>query len=240
MTDPAAATDWMVRINQSELVSGVEAVVCPDFLGLDELAPYVSLGHVALGAQDCAPDSQSTQTGEVSATQLVVAGVKYIIVGHSERRARGESDNVVRSKTDQVLAAGAIPIVCVGETDRSGDYQGLVKAQVTAVLSDMTPQSAERIIIAYEPIWAIGEGAERPSTPVECAEMVALIKNTVSEITGGAVANVPVLYGGSSNASNASSFLTVGQADGLLVGRASLDPVEFMQMIQLAGELAAQ
>ena len=169
------------------------------------------------------------------------AKARYVIVGHSERRELGETNEVVNKKVKKILQYPLSVIICVGEKKRSdnGAHFKEIKKQLAECLKDVTVKDFERIVIAYEPIWAIGKDAKRPATAEECFEMITVIKRSISEITNNqTVAHlVPVLYGGSSNAENTKEFLTVGGASGLLVGRASMDPKEFGAMISIAAKL---
>jgi triosephosphate isomerase len=169
------------------------------------------------------------------------ARARYVIVGHSEKRELGETNEMVNKKVQKILQYPLSIIICVGEKKRSdnGMHFKEIKKQVMECLKNVPVKFYDRIVIAYEPIWAIGAGAKRAATAQECFEMITVIKRSISEITNNQIIahKVPVLYGGSSNSENTQEFLTTGGADGLLVGRASLDPREFSKIITIAAKL---
>lgn len=219
----------------------VETVVCPPSVYLQSLQSMVTNRACVLGAQNCFYENSGSYTGEISPEMIFNARARYVIVGHSERRELGETNEIVNKKIKKILQYPLSVILCVGEKKRTdnGAHFKEIKKQLTECLKDVSVKDYERIVIAYEPIWAIGKDAKRPATAEECFEMVTVIKRSISEIIGNqSVAHlVPVLYGGSSNAENTKEFLTTGGADGLLVGRASLDPKEFGSMITIAAKL---
>lgn len=195
------------------------------------------LKKAKLGAQDIAPDIKGSMTGEVSAEMLKKLGVKYVIVGHSERRAMGESNELVNKKIKIALKGGITPIVCVGESNRDAQmkYLSFVSHQINESFKNLSSVDFKKIIIAYEPVWAIGKDAEREATPEESQEMAIFIKKVLSDMFGGNNAkNVKILYGGSVNTKNAWQFLRYGGVDGLLVGRSSLNPKEFSEIIKIS------
>ncbi|HXN09551.1 MAG TPA: triose-phosphate isomerase, partial [Candidatus Acidoferrales bacterium] len=189
-----------------------------------ELAPST----VKIGAQDCYWESEGAFTGEISAVMLKAIGVAYCIVGHSERRRLfNETDDMVARKASALLAHDITPIVCVGETreeKQQGKTAPRVTAQVTASLGHLTEAERARTVVAYEPIWAIGSGlADDPVSANSCIKMI--------RETAGGLNDARMLYGGSMNADNASSFYAQPDIDGGLVGTASLDPRKFIQLI---------
>ena len=200
-----------------------ELLVCPPATLIAHVAEALSGGAVALGGQDCHPDPSGAHTGDLSAEMLADSGCRYVIVGHSERRANhGESDTLVRRKAEAALRAGLTPIVCVGETEteRMRGEQGDIVARQ---LHGSVPEAAgpETAVIAYEPVWAIGTG--RTATAADVAEMHAHIR----ALLGGKGAGMRILYGGSVKAANAAELLALEDVDGALVGGASLKLEEF-------------
>lgn len=191
--------------------------------------------RILLGAQDVSAYAQGAHTGEVSVGMLKDQGVSSVIVGHSERRALGETDVQVGEKAAQVLKAGLTAIVCVGEKtrDTQGDYFGVVEAQLQAVFAHIIPASLKRLVIAYEPVWAIGTSVHATAEDVQ--EMKLFIQKILSDTFGrNAVLKVRILYGGSVTADNAEDLLITGHADGFLIGGASLDANEFCTIIRIA------
>ena len=199
----------------------VDVAICPPFT---LVAPATGRG-VAIGAQDCHAAAKGAHTGCVSAAMLVEAGATYCIVGHSERRADNhETDAEVKAKAEAVIAAGMTAIVCVGETVEQRQARQAV-AVVKWQLAESLPESRDNLVVAYEPVWAIGTGLV-PS-PADVAEMHAAIR----AITG---PGVRILYGGSVKASNAAELLHIANVDGALVGGASLTAADFVPIIEAA------
>ncbi|HRH30649.1 MAG TPA: triose-phosphate isomerase [Candidatus Paceibacterota bacterium] len=211
-----------------------EVVVCPPpffqslFYGLK--------GSLILGAQDTGLESVGSFTGTLSPRHLKTLGVKYSIVGHSESRLAGTTDEVVSKKVQSLLSEGVTPVLCVGESvrDNQGEFFKFIKNQLSKSLSLVPENKITKIIVAYEPIWAIGSNAERQATPDEAKEMALFIKKTIRELFK--IEKAPkILYGGSVDEVNAENFLSAGGVDGLLVGRASLNAKKFLQIISYAG-----
>jgi triosephosphate isomerase len=177
-------------------VSAVEALICPPTPYIQNAAWAVRETRIIIGAQDCsAVGADAARTGEVSAAMLADAGARYVIVGHSERRAQhGESDALVRAKAEAAVGAGLVPIVCVGETlaERAA---GQVAAVVAAQVRGSTPAAGAGFVVAYEPVWAIG--GDRTPTPAEIEEVHILIRETLAERVGPEANGVRILYGGS-------------------------------------------
>lgn len=185
---------------------------------------------LGLAAQTVAPVTTIANTGLIQAAMLKDAGVGYCLVGHSESRARGESNDTVSEQVLRLIEKKIIPIICVGEKERDtqGWYLSLVKDQLQSVLAVLPKTAIKNIMIAYEPVWAIGSDAVREATPLECQEMVIFIRKVLADSLGEKPAqSVPILYGGSVNEINAKSFIVDGKAQGLLVGRVSLDIKKF-------------
>lgn len=240
--DGKTALSWFKKIQTVAHKYGksVETVVCPPSVYLQSLQSAVSDRSCVLGAQDCFYESAGSYTGEISPEMVFNAKARYVIIGHSERRALGEMNETIHKKIQKVLQYPLSVILCVGEKKRfdNGLHFKEIKKQLAECLKNVSVKDYERMIIAYEPIWAIGKDAKRPATADECFEMITVIRRSIAEITGDQVLaqRITVLYGGSSNAENTGEFLTTGGADGLLVGRASLDPQEFGTMIGIASK----
>ena len=210
------------RIN----VDDVDVVICPNFVCLETVGNLLDGKKVLLGAQNVYFEEKGAYTGEVSADMLVSAFVDYTIVGHSERRTYfGETDEDVNKKVKILLSRDIKPIICVGETleqREEGKHLNLVKMQVINALKDIDEKSvSEKVVIAYEPIWAIGTG--KTATAEEANEMCKFIRSVIAEIYSEKVAQkVRIQYGGSVNSKNASEILNMSDIDGALVGGASL------------------
>jgi triosephosphate isomerase (TIM) len=189
---------------------------------------------IALGAQNAHWEPSGAFTGEVSPTMLAKLNVRYVIVGHSERRQLfGETDDMVNKKVKAVLAAGMTPIMCVGETleeRESGLTEEKVLGQLRAGLAGVPGESVASMVVAYEPIWAIGTG--RTATPGDCQSMCSTIRGSIRADHGAAMgAGIRIQYGGSVKASNIAEIMAQPDVDGALVGGASLDPTEFAQIV---------
>ncbi len=205
-----------------------EAAICPPFTLVAAAAEVCKGAPLAVGAQDCHANVSGAHTGDVSAQMLADAGAAYVIVGHSERRAdHGETDAVVRAKAAAALKAGLTAIVCVGETQverASGAALAVVGGQLDGSLDGDFP--ATNIVVAYEPIWAIGTGLT--PTAADVADMHAFIREKLETLYGRKGVDVRILYGGSVKPSNAAELMGVKNVDGALVGGASLKASDFM------------
>ena len=211
--------------------ANVEVVVCPPFTGLKDAAAACAGSHVKLGAQNVHWEASGAYTGEVSAAMLKDLGVTHVIIGHSERRQYfGETDETVNKRTKAALAAGLVPIVCVGETldERdSGSMDAVIIRQVKVGLTDL---DISKVVIAYEPVWAIGTG--RTATPAQAQEAHALIRRTLAEMAGGDIANgVRIQYGGSMKPDNAKELMGQPDIDGGLIGGAALKADSFAAIV---------
>jgi triosephosphate isomerase len=221
----------------SEDTDAVEVVVCPPFTALRSVGTLIEGDRlpIGLGAQDCHPEPQGAFTGEVSAPMLAKLGCAYVIVGHSERRQHfGETDELVNRKAMAVLGAGMRPIVCVGETleqREAGQTAAVVQGQVRGSLAGLGGEQVAGLVVAYEPVWAIGTG--RAATADDAQETIALIRGTVAEAAGGSAADeLRIQYGGSVKAGNAEELAAKPDVDGALVGGASLDADEFALIVK--------
>lgn len=224
-------------------LKGAKAVVCPPAVFLSELARELPKKQekILLGAQDVFWEMEGAFTGEISPFQLSSVGVKYVIVGHSERRALGDNERTVAQKIAITLKSGFSGILCVGEKERDleGEYFHFIESQLKSALTGIEKKDVKRLIVAYEPIWAISTTqSSRPATPADFLEMSLFIRKVLADMFGSALAkNTPVLYGGSVNDANAEMFLREGEADGLLVGGASLDAKKFGEILRMADSL---
>lgn len=218
----------------------VETVICPGFLTLEPLSLQINHRQMKLGAQDCYWRDEGAFTGEVSATQLRGLA-QYVLVGHSERRhIFGEDDREIRFKVQAALRNGLTPVLCVGETEferDEGDTTHVLSDQVVSGLLNVGSDEVENVLVAYEPVWAIGSGRTPESHDIESA--VKIIREQVTHMFGKAAGDhIPVLYGGSVNLTNAKIILSIKGVDGLLIGGASLIAPEFSGIVDIAGELA--
>jgi triosephosphate isomerase len=213
---------------------GTEVSLHPSFTSLRSVQTALESDSVpiALGAQTCHFQDSGAYTGEVSAEMLAKLNVRYVIVGHSERRALfGETDEVVRLKLDAVLRHAMTPILCVGETleqREAGVAEATVSAQLTAALEDRGAQALASIVIAYEPIWAIGTG--RTASADDAQAMSAMIRAELEVLGGDVSRSMLIQYGGSVTPDNAGELLACADVDGLLVGGASLDADKFVSI----------
>jgi triosephosphate isomerase len=214
-----------------------DVTVHPPFTDLRSVQTVIESDRMKLqlGAQNCHWEDKGAFTGEVSPSMLAKLNVTYTIVGHSERRELfGETDEVVAKKVKSVLKAGMTPILCVGETLEERDAGGAddkVKGQVRAGLEGLKPEQVGGLVIAYEPIWAIGTG--KTATSDDAQAMCGLIRGTVGELAGGeAAASVRIQYGGSVKPANIAELMAQADIDGALVGGASLDPDDFARIVQ--------
>lgn len=230
-TGKAAAQLFAAAKEAVEKAKGVTVVVAPPVIYLREVIGGYRGKRITFAVQDARPESGGAHTGEISIAQAKDAGVSWVIVGHAEKRAEGESDASVGERVVAVLAARLTPIVCVGERERhpSGDHFTFIKNQLLAAFSDVPAAKASKVVIAYEPVWAIG--APQPMHPDLMHEMAIFIRKTLADIYSKPVAG-PVLYGGAIDADTAPVMLKQGYIDGLLVGRASSDAEAFKKLVR--------
>ena len=218
----------MAQAYDSALKARVDLLVCPPATLLHAAAGAAAGSGIGIGAQDCHPKASGAHTGDLSAEMIADAGGSFIIVGHSERRAdHGESDAVVKAKAEAAIRAGLVAIVCVGETEaqrRGGQTLAVVGAQLDGSIPPGL--TGAQLVVAYEPVWAIGTGLT--PTPADVAEVHAFIRERLAALLGADGAGVRILYGGSVKPSNAAELMAVPNVDGALVGGASLKAVDFM------------
>lgn len=246
------SANWKMNLNHLEAIQAIQKLnfllrpadysyteisIHPPFTDLRPLQLLIDSDRMrlSLGAQNCHFEASGAYTGEISAPMLAKLNVTHVIVGHSERRQYFcETDEIVRAKVEAVFRSQMTPIICVGES-RDEREQGLtedkLRSQVDAVVSFLAPELAERCVIAYEPIWAIGSGAS--AKPEDAQKGAATIRSVFESLWGKDVAGkVRIQYGGSVHPTNAADFMQLDDIDGLLVGSAALDPESFARIIQ--------
>ena len=212
-----------------------DIVVCPPAVDLTFVLKGVDGAKVRVGAQNMHFAEEGAYTGEISASMLTALGVSYVILGHSERRQYfAETDKTVHEKLVTALKHRLIPIVCVGEhleERENGKTEEVLTRQITIAIQQINSSDLQPLVVAYEPVWAIGTG--KTATPEMAAEAHLLIRSLVARLAGGELAEgLRILYGGSVKPENASSLLNQPQIDGALVGGASLDPVSFAKIVK--------
>jgi triosephosphate isomerase len=247
MRTPVIAGNWKMYKTIAEAVDFVEkirplvaaadhceVVVAPPFTALRAVAEAVKGSNIAVAAQDMHWDKEGAHTGDISAPMILDAGCTYAIIGHSERRQdHGETDEQVNRKTRAALAAGLLPIICVGETlaeREAGKTEEVLRRQFDGGFAGLTPQDFSRIIVAYEPVWAIGTG--RTATPEMAAESHRFFRALVRRERGEQVAQaLRILYGGSVKPENIGGLMAQEEIDGALVGGASLKVDSFAAIV---------
>ena len=216
--------------------------LCPPFTALSAVAETLAGSAIALGAQTCHHEASGAHTGEIAVPMLKELGCRYVLVGHSERRKEiGETDAQISRKVQAVLAHDLTPVLCVGETAeerRQGLTFTTVEGQLRAGLAGIPADRVARLVLAYEPVWAIGTGAT--ATPSQAAEVHGYLRGLVSELSSKETAlGISILYGGSVKGDNAQSLLAEQEIDGALVGGASLKAPEFVAIVKHAGAAGA-
>ena len=219
--------------------AGCEVVACVPFTNLETVLEAVKGSNIKVGAQNCHFEKSGAFTGEISADMLAEMGVEYVVLGHSERRQYfGETDETVNKRLTAALAAGLKVILCVGEmlADRENGITGeLVALQTKIALKGVSKEDLKNVIIAYEPVWAIGTG--KTATAEQANEVCEAIRAVIRKLYGARVArSVTIQYGGSMNAKNAHELLAQPDVDGGLIGGASLKPADFVQIINSANQ----
>jgi triosephosphate isomerase len=213
-----------------------DVVICPSFLALSEVVERRRGTAVKVAAQNMHEEASGAFTGEVSAPMLAELDVEAVILGHSERRQYfGETDEALARKVPAALAADLEPILCIGESEAArdaGETEEVLERQLQADLADVESGDLARVVVAYEPIWAIGTG--RTATPEQAQEACAFIRD-VLRMRGAAADQLRVIYGGSMKPANAAELLAKPEVDGGLVGGASLDPADFAAIVEAAG-----
>ncbi|MFA5867375.1 MAG: triose-phosphate isomerase [Actinomycetota bacterium] len=253
MRKPVIAGNWKMNKTAAQAVFilqelenlvedavGVEIVVAPPFIALRSLEVVIEQDkpNIHLAAQNMHWEEEGAYTGEISPLMLLDVGVKYVIIGHSERRQLfGETDENVNRKVKSALAHDLIPIMCCGETldeRESGRTESVIERQVRAGLQDLSASEVAGLIVAYEPIWAIGTG--KTATPEQANETVAFVRGVIKDMTGETVSEeVRILYGGSVKPDNIDSLMAMSDIDGALVGGACLEPASFARIVKFNG-----
>ena len=212
----------------------IETIVCAPSIYLMALSKALKTSLV-LGGQTVSSFTDGGHTGDTAASMLRAAGATYCIVGHSEVRAAGVTNTDTNTQIHHLHSAKITPILCVGETERDaqGFYLSSIKDQIEMALAGVSAAQLKKLVIAYEPVWAIGKSAVREATPEECREMIIYIRKIIATLYDIKLATqITVIYGGSVNEQNADIFLSQGDAQGLLVGRVSTDPKRFAQLMK--------
>lgn len=233
-TVPEAKT-FIEAIKGKAEVSGVESVICAPFTNLPALVEAVKGTSIKIGAQNLHFEDNGAFTGEISGVMLKDLGVDYVIVGHSERRAYfAETDEVVNKKVHAAFKHGITPIVCVGEKleeREANQTKEVCKVQTEGALKGLTVEQAAQVVIAYEPIWAIGTG--KSSTAQDANEVISYIRDLVKGLYGTSVSDaVRIQYGGSVKPENVVEYMGQSDIDGALVGGASLEPTSYVQLVE--------
>jgi triosephosphate isomerase (TIM) len=228
MFGTSPALDEIAAIAAARVPEGVDVAICPPFTLIDRAATTARGSRLAIGAQDVHANAQGAHTGCISVAMLRDAGATMIITGHSERRAdNGETDDIVRAKAEAALAGGLVTIVCVGETEAERDAGGTLDIITTQLQGSLPQTTADpALVVAYEPVWAIGTG--RTPSPADVAEVHAHIRAALIARLGDAGAAVRILYGGSVKPDNAAVLMALPNVDGALVGGASLTAASFL------------
>jgi triosephosphate isomerase len=246
---PLIAANWKMHKTRAEAgefldaflpgvegLGGTEVAICPPFTALETAIESCGGGPVRVAAQNVHFEDSGAFTGEVSPVMLLDLGAWGAIVGHSERRhIFGETDSDLARKVPAALAAGLVPILCVGETEDERDAEqteDVLRTQLEADLADVSADRLAEIVLAYEPVWAIGTG--RTATTEQAGEAIAFARSVVGEIEPAAAEAIRILYGGSVKPANAAELLAVEGIDGALVGGASLKPDEFLAICEAA------
>lgn len=249
---PLMAGNWKMNLNHFEAIALVQKLaftlkpddyeacdvaVLPPFTDIRSVQTLIDADKlkIAYGAQDVSSHDSGAYTGEISGPMLTKLGCTYAVVGHSERRQyHGETDSIVNEKVNAALRHGLIPIICVGENldiRKEGGQVGFTLAQVEGALAGLNAQQAAKVVLAYEPIWAIGTG--EVATPADAQQVCGAIRARLGELFGSDVAaGGRILYGGSMKSSNVAGIMAMPDVDGGLVGGASLDPDEFVVLVR--------
>ena len=217
-------------------LASVDIAICPPYTSLATAAERCRRTPVRVAAQNMHEEESGAYTGEISARMLTAIGVEAVVLGHSERRTLfGETDEALARKVVAALSAGLQPILCIGESDserEEGVTEDILRRQLEADLSAVAGEDLSRVVIAYEPVWAIGTG--KTASPEQADEAIGFARSVLAERDSEAAAQVRILYGGSVKPDNAQDLLGRGEIDGALVGGASLDPADFLAICEAA------
>jgi triosephosphate isomerase len=246
---PLMAGNWKMNLNHLEAIaltqklafsltekqlSDVEVVVLPPFIDIRSVQTLIDGDKLLIGygAQDLSPHVSGAYTGDISGGMLAKLGCQYVVVGHSERRAyHHEDDAVVARKVKAALTNDLIPILCVGEgleVREAGNHVAHTVGQLDAALNGLKPDQVEKVVVAYEPVWAIGTG--KTATPEDAQEVIGALRNRLADRHGNVADRVRILYGGSVKANNIAAIMAQPDVDGALVGGASIDAEEFVRI----------
>ncbi|MBU0745035.1 MAG: triose-phosphate isomerase [Gammaproteobacteria bacterium] len=224
------------ELQQSPETKNIEVIIAPPYTAINKIAEFLKDSQVKVSSQNMFWEESGAFTGEISAVMLKDAGAKYAIIGHSERRQFfNETDATVNKKIKAALKHGLTPIFCIGETlaEREGDQvETVITTQITGGLVDITQEEITKIVVAYEPVWAIGTG--KTATPEQAEEVHLMIRQMLSKKFGDATDKISILYGGSVKAANTKELLSKPNIDGALVGGASLKAEDFIGIIKNA------
>ncbi|MCH8027143.1 MAG: triose-phosphate isomerase [candidate division Zixibacteria bacterium] len=234
---PAETKELITSLVASEKSdSEVVTIVCPPFTSLSVASELLSKSSIVLGAQNLSERESGAYTAEISASMLVATGVKYVIIGHSERRQYyHETDSLINAKLKIAINTGLFPIFCVGETLKereAGNSQEVVSGQLLNGVNGLSVENLKNLTVAYEPVWAIGTG--KTATPEMAQDMHKFIRENMAKIEPALANSTPILYGGSVKPDNAAGLLNQPDIDGALVGGASLSADSFMKIIEAA------
>lgn len=246
--NPETAADAVALAKMAHVAGkaakGVSLVICPPAIFLADIAREFKkvppASRPVLGGQNCFWEKAGAFTGEVSPSMLREVGARWVIVGHSERRALDETDEIVQKKATAALKGGLSVLLCVGEgsRDEHGEYLHVLEAQIRKAIPELPRKALEKVVIAYEPIWAIGARALGAATPEEVFSTTIFIRKILTEVVGKDLAmKMPILYGGSVDTENAAPMVAHGGVQGLLVGRESLHPKTFPVLLDLVGKV---
>jgi triosephosphate isomerase (TIM) len=245
---PLVAANWKMNKTNTEaaafcadftgrkLPPATDVVICPPYTALRTVVDGVTGSAVGVAAQNMHEEDSGAFTGEISAPMLLELGVSAVVLGHSERRQLfGETDAALARKVPKALRSGLVPILCVGETEEereSGETERKLRHQVQTDLAAVATDELAEVVIAYEPIWAIGTG--KTATPDQAQDAIGFVRALLRDRDPGQAERVRILYGGSVNIANAAELLALPDVDGALVGGASLDPADFATIVSAA------
>lgn len=236
ITSPEEASAFAVSLRRkARTIPGVEVLLAPPFTLLPTVADALHSAPIQVGAQTISAFDEPKHTGDVSASMLKEIGVSFVIVGHSERRAAGETEDAIHKQIVRAGEAGLTTILCVGEKEReeAGGHFSVISNQISSALKNLSSKGAKKLIIAYEPVWAIGKSAQDALRPQDLQEMVIFIKKNLAETLERKVAmSVPILYGGSVEGANARDLIAQSGVSGFLVGHASTKLETFLEIIK--------
>ena len=234
--DPGEAREFALALRKKVRgLSGVEVFVAPPLPFVGEVAEALASSPIRVGAQTLAAYADEKHTGDVSGAMLKNAGADFVIVGHSERRAAGDTPDMVRAQLERAIAAGLTPILCIGELERTreADHFAYVEEHLNHALKDIPKNTLKKLIVAYEPVWAIGKSAADAMKASDVHEMSIFIRKMLTELLDRKMAaRIPVLYGGSVEPDNAAQLLKEGAVSGFLVGHASVSVDSFVAIIK--------